>query len=1139
MKKKLPKRHRIMRFCENLNSPVKLSSLFVAMLLLLFQYNARAQAQHKFTKSFKDASVEQVFKEIQKESHYRFVFLSENVQSLKKVTQDFKNASIESILDYCLQGSGINYEQDENVFVIFPVNKSKESVMNKVMSKIIEISGKIKDNDGLALPGATIKIKGTLKGTISDENGNYKIKAPSNAILVYSFIGFKTKEIKVNQKTIINVSLEEDQLVLDEVVINAGYYSITERLKTGNITKVTSKELSKAPVADPMAALQARVPGMIITQSSGQPGSSFNIEIRGRTQVDKQNSASSTPLYVIDGVPLANGDQNLNRLNSAMDPYLLNGMSPLYSINVADIESIEILKDADATAIYGSRGANGVILITTKKGTAGDLKFNFSASTGMSVAPLPDMLNTAEYVAMRKEALKNDGLDLETLANSSKLSDRNKVYDLIQYDTLRDDNLVKQLIGGTAHTTDFQASLSGGSELTQFIIGSGYRRETNVYPGDFPNTRASGRFNLTIRSADQKFMGSFSGSYTSTKNTNTQTDLSQYIDLPPNYKLYEDNGELAWNEGGYKSNNPLASMLKKYEVNTAVLNSNVLLSYKIIPELTIKSSLGYNVITTDESLIIPSTAINPLDRTGADGRYIFGHSQFKSWIWEPQIDFKKSFEKSTLTALVGASFQSQQSEGYDISIDEYTDDSFIGSLRNINKDMLQSTSSNFTEYKYQALFGRINYNYDGKYIVNLSGRRDASSRFGPDFRFSNFGAVGGAWIISNEPFMKESSFVSFAKLRASYGVTGNDKIGNYKYQDTYQIASGFSGTATYDGMTALTPASLFKPTLHWEKNIKLEVALDVRILQDRLQFSMAWYRNRSSDPLVTYNLPGITGFSGVVANLEGVLVQNQGVELVISSDNIKTKDFTWSTDFNITFPSNKLVKFPGLEESSYKSRYIIGRSLNLVQLANYLGVNPETGLYMIEDLNDNGKLDITAVDGDLIPQFDTDPDFYGGLQNTLIYKGFRLDFLMQFTKKMGRSWITNFSSFNTPVGVAGTNAPRFVLDRWQNPGDVTEIQKFTSQTSFWDLYKLEGHAPVLSSTFAYTNISYVRLKNVSLSYNLPEKLTKRLGMSSVRIYLQGHNLLTWSLIKGGDPETGFSSILPPWRTIIMGVQISL
>ena len=1109
---------------------------FTAIILLSACLTASATGfSQTVTLSEKNATLEKVFASIKKQTGYVFFYDEAWLQRAEKVTIDVKNIPLENALQICFKNQALSYSIIEKTIVIKPKTETIDGPISAPPP--ITVTGRIVNEKGQGVI-ASVLVKGTQNGATSNAAGYFTLKeVDENATLIITSINIEgAVEVKVESRTNVGEIVTVTKVDIgDEVVVKTNYWETRKRLNPGNITKISGKEISKNPVSDPMAALQGRVPGMSITQSNGNPGAAFKIEIRGRTQIDRINGASNDPLYIVDNVPIASGNEYINQLGSAISQSSLSGLSPLYSINIADIESIEVLKDADATAIYGSRGANGVILITTKKGNAGKPKFNLNVSTGFSVAPLPDMLTTKEYVAMRKEALQNDGLDLTTLANSSSLSNRNKVYDLAQYDTLRDNNLTKQLIGGTARTTDVQGSVSGGSDLTQFILAGGYRRETTVVPGSFPNSRASGRFSVTTTSPNKKFKGDFTASYTSTLNTSTSTDLSFALSLPPNYKLYEDNGDLAWNEGGYKSNNPLAYILQKYKSKTTTLNTNAVLSYKILPGITLKSSIGYNFITSDEDRVRPSTAVNPLDRTGADGIYTFGHSTFKSWILEPQLEYRKSFGKGVLNTLIGGSLQSQEHKGYNIFISGFEDDSQIGTLAVVTANMFSAPSSNFSEFKYGAFFGRINYTYNDKYVLNLTGRRDGSSRFGPDYRFSNFGAIGTTWIVSDEAFMKKISFVSFAKIRASYGVTGNDKISDYKYQDVYE--SGFS-TNSYNGLTALTPSTLYNPELHWERNAKAEVAIDLNFIEDRIQFSASWYSNRSSDPLVNYPLPAVTGYNGVVNNLNGVIVQNQGLELELFSRNIERKFFRWVTGFNITIPSNKLLKYPDFEESSYTGSYVIGQSLNTVIAGHVVGVDPATGLYLLEDYNHNGKFD-PAIDGDFKPQFNTDPDFYGGLQNSISYKGISLDFLFQFNKQMGKNWIASYTSFTSPVGAVGKNYPNIVLDRWQNPGDVTAIQKFTTSASILDLAKLNGgHVPAFFSDLQYTDVSFVRLKNVSLSYNLPEKLLRRSGISSFRIYVQGQNLLTFTPYKIGDPETASLTSLPPLRTIVAGAQIN-
>lgn len=384
--------------------------------------------------------------------------------------------------------------------------------------------------------------------------------------------------------------------------------------------------------------------------------------------------------------------------------------------------------------------------------------------------------------------------------------------------------------------------------------------------------------------------------------------------------------------------------------------------------------------------------------------------------------------------------------------------------------------------------------------------------------------------------MQALPVVSFAKLRASYGITGNDKIGDYKYLDAY---TSYVFYPTYGNQTAFTPSALFKPDLHWEKNLKLEVALETGFLKDRFLFSAAWYRNRSSDPLVQYPLPGITGFSTITANLAGVLVQNKGFEFTFTSNNIRTKNFEWVTHFNLTVPDNKLLRFDGLDQTSYASSYQIGRSLNLVYIAKYTGIDPNTGLYTVEDLNKNGTFQVTAntSGGDLQPVFDTDPQYYGGMTNTIRFKRITLDFLLQFTKQMGVNWMSYMTSGFTNVPAGGMqNLPYAAMDTWKHPGDDAAFQKLITANSGAS-NSLSGWNAAYYSDLRYGNASFLRLKNISLSYELPSAWLKKAKISSLRVYGLAQNLLTWTPMKVVDPETAWLNRLPPLRTITAGVQV--
>lgn len=1087
-----------------------------AFLMCVFslQLSASSSAQ-TITLTTRETPLLQIFSEIKKQTGYVVFYQPDALQKTAPVSVSVRQAPLEAFLREILQGQELNFSiKNQNIIL----RKKDAPVFALPPLPPPEITGQVLAEDGTPLPGATIQVKGTQVRTMTDAEGRFKLEADPGATLVVTFIGYQTQEIRVGTRKSLILSMPQAVSALDASIVQ-GYGVTSRRLSTSNIAKISGKELEMTPNINPLAALQGRVPGLIITANNGLPGAQYKVEIRGRTQVERFGGADDQPLFIIDGVPMASNNGNINMLQSAISANSTGGLSPFSGINTADIESIEILKDADATAIYGSRGANGVILVSTRRAKAGALQFNFNGSTGASRVRIPHMLSTKEYMAMRNEAFANDGIT----------PNKSNAYDMLVWDSTRDNNLAKQLLGGTASYTNLQASASGGTQTLQYRLSGGYNRQTDIYPGTFPNTRSAASLSLTSRSKNQKLTMTFNANYSSNKNTSTSSDLAMKLTLPPNFLMYDDQGNIAWNEGGIQTDHPLAYTLKKYTAISDNLTGNLNLSYAVLKNLIVRANVGYNTIRTEELSLTPRASINPLDKTAVSNAQ-FGNNKFNSWIFEPQVDYFTYIGKGKLTAMAGATYQNRENNGYSFRAEGYTSDEFLGSLVGLPSTALKVISSQQTQYKYQAFFGRLNYVYAEKYLVNLSGRRDGSSRFGPNYRFSNFGAAGLGWIFTSEPFMKDLTFLSFGKLRASYGITGNDQIGDYKYLDAY---STNAFTPTYNDSTALVPSALFKPDLHWEKNKKSEIGLELGFLKDRVLFSAAWYRNVSSDPLVNYPLPYTTGFTIITANLAGVLVENKGWELSLVSNNIVKKDFSWTTNFNITIPKNQLLRFPNIEQSSYARSYQVGRPLNVIFAAHYLGVNPQTGLYEVEDTNKDG------VYSTLDFQFtkDTDPDFYGGLTNTIRYKQFSLDFLIQFHKQLDQNWLTGMTSGFSQVPVGGIiNVPYLDMQPWRKPGDISLLQKYTTRSSASN--SLQGNYAMAFSDAKYTDAAFIRLKNVYLTYTLSSAIARKIRMNTVQVFMQAQNLFTWSSRPGADPETVFLSRTPPMKTATIGLQLN-
>ncbi|WP_166664948.1 SusC/RagA family TonB-linked outer membrane protein [Pedobacter metabolipauper] len=1095
---------------------IKLTAFILFFTLL--QVSAAGLAQ-RLTLTQKETTLKQLFNEINKQTGYNVFWSPKLVQSSLKVTAGFKDVALEEVLNQTLAGLPLTYVIEDKSVII---KKKEKTVWENIVDRFTadDKRGVVLDEKGMPLFGATVSIKGSKSGVRTNALGEFILPGvDENATLLITYIGYEPREISAKADlSAIRLSLSDSKL--DEIQVIA-YGSTSKRLTTGSQGVVDGKVIENSPVNNVMTAIANRIPGVIINQTSGVPGSAVTVQIRGRTRVDQQFGADESPLFIIDGVPMASGNSNLNILSSAISANSLSGISPFSTLNAGDIESITVLKDADATSIYGSRGASGVILITTKKGVAGDMTIAARINSGISKARLPELLSVSEYVAMRKEAFRNDNKEM-TNANA---------YDLLLWDTTTTNNLAKDLIGGTAHFTTADASISGGSVQVQYLLRGNYSRETNVYPEPMPNTRGSAFTSLNGKTKNEKFSFTFTGSYTSSTNKSIGSDLASKLLLPPNYRLYNPDGSLSWNEGGIRTDdNPLAVLQETYKAKTGNLNGNLMLGYKISQDLNFRTSIGYNTIRTNELRNSPKSAKNPMEAVPSNNSQ-FGNNNFESMIVEPQLDYTRRLGLGKLNVLVGGTFQTQSNDGYNFTLRDYSSDLLLGTLFGVTGTNFINPNSFNSQYKYAAAFGRISYNYDNKYLLNLTGRRDGSSRFGPNYSYSNFGAIGAGWVFSEEKFLK-NDVISFGKIRASYGTSGNDKIGDYQYLALYG-SSAFS--PTYKDSLAISPLSLFKPDLHWEKSKKFEIAAELGFLKDRILVTAGWYRNDSSDPLVQYPLPTATGFSTVTANLSGIVVRNQGLELTISTTNIKKTDFDWSTNFNLTVPENKLHKYPGLEQSSYATRYIVGRSLNVVYIGNSLGVDPATGLYQAQDVNNSGKYEISNT-GDLTPDFDSDPEFYGGIDNSIRYKNFGLSVFLSFNKQQTQNWMTALSQTKA-VGDIG-NVPRYVLNRWQNPNDITDVQKFT--TIAQPSTSLVGQYAVFSSDAKYTNAFWVRMKNVVLSYNLPKPLIKQLNMRAVTVSIQAQNLFSFtpSSFKTTDPESVFITRLAPLRTIIGSLQFN-
>jgi TonB-linked SusC/RagA family outer membrane protein len=1074
-------------------------------LLCLALVLALSAGGQKISLSFKNMPLESVFREIEKKTPYRFVYTREDLGASHSVSLELRSAALETALQRLFEGQPLSYSLHENY-----ISVSRKDPQTVSAAKTMELRGRVFNEKGEPVSGASVSLRDGSRATATDEKGSFSLSGvPEEAVLIITSIGYYREEIPLHGRSSIDVRLTTFVNPLDQTILIA-YGTTSKKLNTGNISKVSKEQIETQPVSNPLQALSGRVPGLYIQQSSGAPGGGITVQIRGQNSLRNfSGDNGNLPLYIIDGLPYPSATLTSVYTSSSN----LFGGNPLSSINPLDIESIEVLKDADATAIYGSRGANGVVLITTKKARMGKTRFDASYYQGWArVGHRMDLLSSRDYLTMRRISKLNDGQPI-----FSYDFDINGAWDTTRYTDWQ-----KVLIGGTAHYTDAQASVSGGNASTQFLFGGGYHRETTVFPGDFSDQKGSFHFQLGHYSEDRKFSSSLSASYYSEDNRLLRFDPTQQaVKLSPVAPaIYNADGSLNWQNSTW--DNPFAELLKTYHGTTGNLLASMDLGYRLAPGLQLKASAGYLSIQVREKDQYPISAQNPAFAAyGLYGAASFARSNTTTWNLEPQLEWQKNILRGNLKILVGTTLQQSLRQSEALHGEGYTSDALLGNLS--SAPSLYINTSDETTYRYNALFGRLSYQFREKYLLNLTGRRDGSSRFGTGRQFANFGAAGVGWIFSKEKLLStQRSFLSFGKLRASYGLTGSDQIADYGYLDSYS-----STDYPYGGVSGLTPTRIANPDYGWEKTKKLEAALELGFLKDHIYLSLAYYRNLSSSQLVGYPLAGITGFPDVQFNLPAT-VRNSGLEIELSSEILRGAGLRWTSSLNLSIPRNKLLSFPGIAASSYSSRYFVGRSLFAQNLYHFLGVDPQTGVYMFEDLDKDSKL---SYPNDLRPLKDVGQKYFGGFQNSFAYKNFRLEVLLQFVRQDGYNYLRQFGR----PGTVYSNEPTLALRAWQKPGDQSGIQKYSENFSS---PAAKAYTTLLSSDAAISDASFIRLKNLSLSWNLPTRWLKNMRSEGARVFAEGQNLVTWTRFLGMDPENQNAQILPPLRAIALGIHFS-
>ncbi|SEW35378.1 SusC/RagA family TonB-linked outer membrane protein [Chitinophaga arvensicola] len=1086
--------------------------------------------------SVRNAPLEKVCKEIEKQTGYYFVYGANLKASGKSVSVDLKDAPVGKALSKVFEGSSFQYEVIDKVISVNTSAPKKQQEASAPVPDTMSIDGVVYGSNALLLENATVRTLQSKKLVLTNASGKFHLKGVYHGeILAVSYMGYQQQQMIIRDDKLVAIFLKPAENQLDNVVVRA-YGKTSTRFATGSISTVTAKELANQPVLNPMVALQGKVPGLVITTAGGSPSAPIKIEIRGRNSLNGKIPAS--PLVIVDGVPLMVADLkvpgSMTRDGSA--PYsagldqsaVTQGVSPFFGINPNDIESITVLKDADATAIYGSRGSNGVILINTKTGKIGTPIFTAAVSQGITkVTRFFDMLNTTDYLQMRREAFLNDGL-----VPSTNPASKDYAEDMAAWDPNRNVDWQKLVFGGTGKYTSVNADYSGGTRQTTFRVAGNYNKTsdiTNLSGGD----QAAGiSMNINNNSSNDKLRVGMTASY-----IYTQSDVVSFpfsiASLAPNAPgIYDETGSP--NFKGYmgKTAYPFSAMLMPTNSQTNRLNSNFTISYNILKGLTLDLNMGYGRSDNNSLGLKPMAAQQ--QRPGSApiyGTRNVGRTLVNNLIAEPKISYNTTIGQGSLNIMTGATYQSNTTSGLTTVGDLYTSDDMLGSLSFAPR---LNTSEGIAQYKYAGVFGRIEYNLQQKYMLSLTGRRDGSSRFGPGKQFGNFGSIGGAWIMSEESWahLVLPKAISTWKLRASYGLTGSDGVGDYQYLE--QWANPLSGNnyvlEKYMGITPLFQQLQPNDQFHWETNKKLSAALEMGLLKDRLNVMVEWYRNRCDNQLIGLPTGLFTGFNSVTMN-SPANVQNTGWEIYIGGDIIRNQNWNWSASFNTNIVNNKLLSYPDLERSPYAAKYKVGYSINNDYVYHFIGIDPQTGIPLFFDQNKDGKITYNAAvpagtaDDDRVTPISTVPPFYGGFSTSLRYKSFGMTANFYYKK------FDAFTGYGSNMGTATNVSYQEFNGRWTHPGQVGATSPKVSLDP-------EGTYAYLDiSDRKYTRVNMFRAQSLQAFWKVPLKWIMRTKMKEVSLNVATNNLFLITDYVGIDPEIPYSSgRMPPTRTVTIGVN---
>ena len=1067
---------------------------FFLLLLGFLQLSATTYSQNtKLNLSFKGATLRDVVEEIEKQSEYRFLFRDNVIDSRQHITINL-HGSVEDILKELFNENKFQYRILENNLVVISATSGAQQPRT--------ISGKITDASGIPLPGVTVVIKGTTEGTITDSEGKYYIpNVPANATLQFSFVGMKAREITVSGKSVIDMIMQEETIGLEEVVA-IGYGTVKKEDLTGSVGSVESDVIAASTVTDAAGALQGRVAGVNIEKNVGRPGSGFDITIRGLSSINNSGT-SNAPLYVIDGIPTTEG---------------------LTDLNPDDIEKIDILKDASATAIYGSRGANGVVIVSTKKGKAGKFTIQYDGYCGVRTpSNVPDMMNGDEYVQWRTDLYTNLG---KTADRSNTDFFTSEEWDRIDHGGYTD--WIDLMLRNGLQTSN-TLTASGGNDKGTFALSIGQLKEEGTVPGQDFN-RYNIRLNINRKFSEKWEAGGNLYFAQSVQNLGSYETLRSAFRLPPVAYPYDENGDPSYL--AYRNDyvtNPMFEYLDDGEIRENRRYrafGNIFLQFEPIKGLTLRSQLSPQMIYKRDGYYQGQYCKGAAGKI-ANTKASYSTNDYFGYVLDNQVNYTKNIALHKFNFSV---IQSIQYEQWESSYQEAKNFPFNSKWYNLDAVASDNIVASETDYKQRSLasfLGRLQYTYNNKYLFTVTGRYDGSSRLAEGNKWAFFPSAAFAWRMSDENFLKNIKNLSNLKLRLSYGVSGNDAVDIYGTQSNIsQRNYDFDGSI----VTSYYKNGLANYNLTWEKTYEVNVGFDYGFYKNRINGSIDIYQRDAKDLIMKRELPETSGWKSIWDNVGWV--RNKGLELAVNTVNIQTRNLTWNTSIVFDTNRNEIMELYGEKKDDVGNGWFIGKPIrsnyyyqfdgiwqsNEADLAAKYGQTP--GQIKVKDLD--GDKDIDSNDKKIIGQ--QTPKWSGSITNSVKYKNW--DFSVYVYTRQGQQLYSTFKS--TFMNLEG-NYNNVNVDYWtaDNPSNK---------------YFQPGNEGIYFNSFRYSDVSFVRVGNISLGYSIPKTTLNRLNINKLRVYFTVTNPFTFTSYEGFDPEwadqntwgtaTGYS-------TYLLGINLEL